>query len=64
MSIFSKKENNNKNEDIVYNPDLISCLKLCEKKLRNALIILRNDKNNILNRNIMDRLSQLTEHDK
>ena len=64
LSTFSKKEKNNKNEDIVYNPDLISCLKLCEKKLRNALNILKNNKNILLNRNIMDKLSRLTEHDK
>jgi len=34
------------------------------KKLRNALNILKKDKNIVLNRNILDKLSRLTEHDK
>ena len=63
LSIFYKNENNIKN-DLVYNPELIACIKLCEKKLRNALNILKKDKNIIINRNIMDKLSRLTEHDK
>ena len=63
LSEFYKNKNNNK-KDIVYNPELISRLKLTEKKLRNALNILKQDKNIIINRNIMDKLSRLTEHDK
>ena len=60
--------NNKKKEKITndkeYDPQLISILRSCEKKLRNALNILKKDKNIILNRNIMDKFSRLIEHDK
>ena len=61
LSLFHKN-NKRKNENL-YEPQLTPPLKLCEKKLRNALDILKNDKNIVLNRNIIDKLSRLTEHD-
>ena len=39
-------------------------LKYCEKKLRTALKICRYDKNLIINRNIIDKLSRLSLHNK
>ena len=62
LSTFYKSQKNN--DDMINNPQLISCLKICEKKLRNALNILKQDKNIMINRNILDKLSRLTEHDK
>ena len=61
LSTFYKSQKNN--DCMINNPQLISCLKICEKKLRNALNILKQDKNIMLNRNILDKLSRLTEHD-
>ena len=61
LSLFHKN-NKRKNENL-YEPQLTPPLKLCEKKLRNAWDILKNDKNIVLNRNIIDKLSRLTEHD-
>jgi hypothetical protein len=65
LSLYYKNKKNKKNkEENEYDPELISCLRSCEKKLRNALNILKKDKNIVLNRNILDKLSRLTEHDK
>ena len=65
LSLYYKgKKTEKKKEENEYNPELISCLRSCEKKLRNALNILKKDKNIVLNRNILDKLSRLTEHDK
>ena len=40
------------------------CIKFCEKKLRAALKICESDENLVINRNILDKLSRLTEHNK
>ena len=43
---------------------LNSDMEYCEKKLRSALKICESDKNMIINRNIIDKLSRISEHKK
>ena len=63
-SFYNSKKNEKIISDKEYDPQLISILRSCEKKLRNALNILKKDKNIILNRNILDKFSRLIENDK
>ena len=63
LSSFYKSDKNKKN-GYDYSPQIIACLKSSEKKLRTALDILKKDKNIKINRNILDKLSRITEHDK
>ena len=54
------EENKEKN----YSDKINFSLKFCEKQLRNALQICENEPNLIINRNVIDRLSRLTLHNK
>jgi hypothetical protein len=70
ISSWDEKENDNKEENdeeeknVIYNSKMKLNLKYCEKKLREALNILEVNKNIVINRNILDKLSRLIEHDK
>jgi len=67
ISVLYESINNEKDEyekKLIYESQMKICLKFCEKKLRDALSICRNDKNLVINRNIIDKLSRLTEHNK
>ena len=61
------KNNNEENDDeektIIYNSQMKLRLKYCEKKLREALNILEKNKNIVINRNIVDKLSRSIQHD-
>jgi hypothetical protein len=57
-------EINDEDKNIIYDSQMKLCIKFCEKKLRAALKICENDENLVINRNILDKLSRLTEHNK
>ena len=58
------EENNEEEKNIIYTSQMKLNLKYCEKKLREALNILEKNPNLVINRNILDKLSRLTQHDK
>ena len=67
ISVLYESINNEQDEyekNLIYESQMKICLKFCEKKLRDALSICLNDKNLVINRNIIDKLSRLTEHNK
>ena len=63
----SSKNDEDRDEEekgIIYNSQMKLRLKYCEKKLREALNLLKKDNNIVINRNILDKLSRLIQHDK
>ena len=59
---INEEENDEESKNMIIDSNLKLCLKFCEKKLRKALKILKEDKNSVINRNILDKISRLIQH--
>ena len=60
LSKEEQEDNEDENSELQKNLNL----KFCEKKLRSALNICENDPSLIINRNIIDKISRISVHDK
>ena len=59
---IDEEENDEESKNIIINSNVRLSLKYCEKKLRKALSILKEDNNLVINRTILDKISRLVQH--